>query len=83
MIWECMRETQTLGNGGMISKRRHSVEVIVTRKKIWKVKAGFCSGNLIHRRGRKMGLGFWVEKNIGVFHFCLEDRNINRLDYIP
>lgn len=71
MIWECVRETQTLGNGGMISVRRHTVEIRVTSRKIWKVKTGFCSGNVTHRTGRKMGLGSWFEKNIIVFHFCL------------
>lgn len=34
MIWECMRERQTLGNGGVISIRRHVVEVRVTGRKI-------------------------------------------------
>lgn len=32
MIWECMRERQILGNGGMKSIRRHVVEVRVTGK---------------------------------------------------
>lgn len=43
----------------------------MTGRKIWKLNTGFCSENVTHRTGRKMGLGSWFEKNIAVFHLHL------------
>lgn len=47
------------------------MEIKVTGRKIWKLNAGFCSENVTHRTGRKMGLGSGFEKNIAVFDLCL------------